>query len=541
MKWLDRVLLIGVVVLLLATLAWPAARHMLVLQVRLAFGVAPAHPHFVSPWLRPGGCIMYAEPRMEVTRDDYEWLVDRYPDDWRVHIAGAAGTPRPGSEESREDSPQARKADQNFRERLARRATQLSPDTAVAQAVLLTVRLRRWPPISYLKPQEGVQEATTAQTLPRPELDGVLELIATGEREDPGNAYWPVMRMAANAAAGDFGGARAALRDACNAATFRDFDGDIERMVADAWAAEGIPATAALNYAGRRLSTLGCVPAAIELMAARTAFLERRGETQQADAIYHDLLDVAALVAGGPTRPMVVSLVLTTRPHIIRDGKLDDSLPREERIGRDDALKQFVEASRGRGRADLARHAVACARIEERAAAERKARFDESDSAWRLAVLGQMAWWPQVFLIPFAALLCVGGICGRRVGARWDRLRAARRGALLALLVLVALYGTGVLVWGLRPPEYGFGPGPSRSEVIAERVAGSIAWLLPVVFAVLAWRLGWKAPAHAVAQAIRRVGVGCIRLGVAALIFVLALGLCHAWICQNAAAFALGR
>src|SRR5512136_279638 len=66
------------------------SRRLLLLQARLVFGLPPAHPHWRSPWARPGSCSIPLEPDLYITGDDYAWLVQRDPDDCRAWLAAAA-------------------------------------------------------------------------------------------------------------------------------------------------------------------------------------------------------------------------------------------------------------------------------------------------------------------------------------------------------------------------------------------------------------------------------------------------------------------
>jgi hypothetical protein len=521
MKRFDRVMLVVATGFLAGALLWPAARDLLVLQVRLIANCPPPHPQWASPWCRPNTCMVPVEPKFEITDSDYDWLAAQNPQDWGMCVVVATS-----------DVPYAALPERHpRRERMALQATRIAPDQPLAWITLVAVRLD--PVYSAKLKAKNWLDAPT-QLLPPEGATPILEAISAGEQTAPGNAYWPAMRMTVAWARGDPERAARELHAAAQSPRLDYYGAGCLDANRRAIAAMGMPRvlveafnlpSGEAGFPPRNCSLARSVCTGLE---HRAISLEQAGHFAQADAIYADILRLSCLVTtDGPPWGIVngaARRLAEARATALLHVRIRDDPP----IFPTDhngawAMEQFVASLAARGRDDIVQLARQSGAISAWIAAAWPRPLHLGDLVEVVFFLAQGAWWGQVFLIPFSLLMLVvgGGCVALRSVADSGRLTAWRVGTIGATLVL--LYGVWVIGWGLSAPEYGLvlPRPPDRTTSLADAVhTDPVTWLMPLLAAVAVGLYARRRSAEQAARGMRFVTRAAVRVAVLGISFV---------------------
>ncbi|HEY3266977.1 MAG TPA: hypothetical protein VGM37_08640 [Armatimonadota bacterium] len=205
---------------LAAALAVPASRPTVSEQLRLALGLMPAQAFLPPPSpYYPGGALARKQ------RSDYERVAARHPDDVGVQMAAAAVTVpfRPGEFEQ--------ETVRRLRPLLTRypNSPALYGNLTYFAGRALDDQMRHPYPKQVSLPGVGRIPNPFAPAIPlsRVSFAESDRWAAAGERLDPGNAYFPLMRAAGFAHAGRSKAAVAALARAAAKPRWEDYQSDL--------------------------------------------------------------------------------------------------------------------------------------------------------------------------------------------------------------------------------------------------------------------------------------------------------------------------
>ena len=443
---------------------WPEARNMLVLQLRLITHSEPRRAGYVTPWFRPGGCSIPAEPSVEVKAPDLLWLADSgkgYAPD--ALVAAAVVTGYSGDAEG--DTAQKAALD---------RLIAAAPAEPRTWAVVLHQYWR-----SLGTAAGDWHGAGEPPRLAPDEHRAIVTAIRSGRSRAPQNALWTLGDVLVAAADKDDSDVQRALLRLSEASYFTDYWQEQGEALTDACERLGHSRYRAVLYYYERANSAEVLVWPLVRVAAQLLLLEQRGSHVEALRMYAAVAHLDRLMMDErtshryPERPPVFALRRLATERYKRVGEpWNDAWDWREKEGWEGrAWDSLVDYALAHGDVGLAMRAGEIHREwrEGRLAARRGEGIVDRLLGPILIAAG--FWWFQLVLLGFSVVATCGALMLRRVSvglAREPQVRFALQAAGPAVALTSGLLLA--VLFGLAPPSYGLGAASSPPTLTARIV-----------------------------------------------------------------------